>query len=291
MTKVAVVSDSSASIPEEFVTALGIKMVPIYINHGDTVWRDMVDITQEQFYQWLPTVETLPTTAYPGPGDFLQLYEELVEAGVKDIVSIHVSSKSSGTVEGAQIAARMLKEKNDQVRVEVVDSLNVAMAHGWMVIEAARAAQKGESVEAIVGLIGRIVPSAQMIQTADTLKYLQMGGRIGQAQYMVGSLLNIKPLIGMRDGIIVPLGRERSRAKAYAQMVNLVVEDVGKGCKIKVAYVHAAAAEEVEKIRALLEKEVTCVETIIAELSPALGVHSGPGATGICYYPTGVLEG
>lgn len=289
MAKVAIVCDSSASIPEAIRAELDIRVVPIYIHHGDKVWRDLVDIRQEDFYSWLPTVEILPTTAYPGPGDFMSLFEELVAEGFKEIVSIHISSKSSGTVEGARVAAGMLMEKMSDVRVEVIDTFSVAMAHGWMVIEAARAARSGAGLADISALVNRMIPVTEMIQTADTLKYLQMGGRIGQAQYLVGNLLNIKPLIGMREGVIVPLGRERSRAKAYQQMVNLVVEKVGRGSKIKVAYVHTAAAAETEKIRALLEERVECVETIVAELSPALGVHSGPGATGICYFPAEAL--
>ncbi len=290
MTPVAIVCDSSASIPEAILAEYQIKVVPIYIHHGEKIWRDMVDITQNEFYQWLPTVDVLPTTAYPGPGDFLALYEELAAEGFKEIVSIHITSKSSGTVEGARVAAGMLMDKNNDVRVEVVDTLSVAMAHGWMVIEAARAAQEGANAADIVSLVNKMIPVTEMIQTADTLKYLQMGGRIGQAQYLVGNLLNIKPLIGMRDGLIVPLGRERSRIKAYRQMVKIVEEKVGRGSKIKVAYVHTAAEAETEKIRILLEERVECLETIVAELSPALGVHSGPGATGICYFPLEALQ-
>jgi len=259
MAQLAIVCDSSASIPEKIRAELDIRVVPIYIHHGDQVWRDLVDIKQEDFYAWLPTVETLPTTAYPGPGDFMSLYEELVAEGFKEIVSIHISSKSSGTAEGARVAAGMLMEKRSDVRVEVIDTLSVAMAHGWMVIEAARFARKGVGLAEIAALVNRMIPVTEMIQTADTLKYLQMGGRIGQAQYLVGNLLNIKPLIGMRDGVIVPLGRERSRAKAYQQMVNLVVGKVGPGSKIKVAYVHTAAAAETEKIQTQVRAQLESV--------------------------------
>lgn len=291
MTALAVVCDSSASIPEKIRAELDIRVVPIYIHHEDKVLRDLVDIHQEEFYHWLTTLDTLPTTAYPGPGDFIQLYEELAAEGVSDILSIHLTSKSSGTFQGAQIAAEMAAEKLPGVRIQVIDTLNVAMCHGWMVIEAARAARAGSSVEEIVALIGRMIPVTDMIQTTDTLKYLHMGGRIGHAAHLLGNILQIKPLIGMRDGVIVALGRERSRGKAYAAMVDLVEKAVGPKGRIKVAYVHAAALDEVEKIRAMLETRVTCVETIVAELSPALGVHSGPGTTGICYYPVNVLEG
>ncbi len=290
MTQVAVVCDSTASIPEKLRAALDIRVVPFYIHHGDKVWRDLVDIHHDEFYRWLPTVETLPTTAYPGPDDFLNFYEQLVDEGAREIISIHITSKNSGTFQGAQMAGKIAEEKLNGVRVRVIDTLNVAMCHGWMVIEAARAAQAHAGLENIVALLERMIPVTNMIQTADTLKYLQMGGRIGHATHLVGSILNIKPIIGMRDGVIVALGRERSRKKAYAEMVNLVEKDVGKKGKIKVAYVHAAACEEVEKIRTLLEERLTCVESIVAELSPALGVHSGPGTTGICYYPMSVYE-
>jgi DegV family protein with EDD domain len=123
-----------------------------------------------------------------------------------------------------------------------------------------------------------------MVQTADTLKYLYMGGRIGKAQHLVGSLLNIKPLIGMEDGDIVPLGIAHSRGQAYLAIAEKVTDAVGKS-KAKVAYVHAGARQEVEKLRRLVEDKVEVVESLIAELSPALAVHSGPGTAGLCYYP------
>jgi len=130
-----------------------------------------------------------------------------------------------------------------------------------------------------------MIPITHMIQTADTLKYLYMGGRIGKAKRLFGSLLNIKPLIGMQDGIIVPLGQTRSRQQAYKKMVKMVEAAVGYKGKIKIAYVHAAAREEAEKIKTLIEERLTCVESLIAELSPALGVHTGPGTAGLCYFP------
>lgn len=290
MKDIAVVCDSSASIPENIAEDLKIHVVPIYIHHGDKVWRDLIDIKQDEFYRWLPTVEKLPTTAYPGPDDFYQAYAELATKGYKNILSIHITSKSSGTFQAAKMAGEMAEEKIAGLRVQAFDTLNVAMCHGWMVIEAARAAEKGAALDDITALLERILPKAEMIQTADTLKYLHMGGRIGSAAHLMGSILNIKPLIGMRDGIIVPLGRERSRKKAYEAMVNMVEKSVGAGGEIKVAYLHAAAPDQVEVIRSMLEKRVICVESIVAELSPALGVHSGPGTTGICYYPLSALE-
>jgi len=153
------------------------------------------------------------------------------------------------------------------------------------VIEAARAALSGKSLEEVVALVRGMIPITRMLQTADTLRYLYMGGRIGRAAHMVGTLLSVKPLIGMEQGVIVPLGQARSRRGAYQKMVEMVESAVGPPGRIKIAYVHAAALEEAEKLRGFFEERLTCVETLIAELSPALGVHTGPGTVGVCYYP------
>ncbi|MGD9316409.1 MAG: DegV family protein [Anaerolineae bacterium] len=286
MSKVAIVTDSCASIPESLIQALKIRWVPYYIHRGQEVLRDLVTVQRQDFYRWLPTADTLPQTASPGPGDYLQLYESLAEReGVTEIVSICMTSKGSGAYQAAEVARSTFREKLPEVRVEVIDTLNVSMCQGWMVIEAARAALEGKSLSDIVELVKGMIPTTRMIQTADTLKYLYMGGRIGRAKHLVGSLLKIKPLIGMEDGVIVPLGQARSRRKAYEMMVDMVEATVGRGSRIKVAYVHAAAQGEVEKIREMIEARMNCVESMFAELSPALGVHTGPGTAGVCYFP------
>jgi DegV family protein with EDD domain len=216
------------------------------------------------------------------------MYEDLAKReGVTEIVSICMTSKGSGAYQAARVAQSTLREKLPEIRVEVIDTLNVSMCQGWMVIEAARAALEGSSLSEVVDLIKGMIPKTRMIQTADTLKYLYMGGRIGRAKHLVGSLLKIKPLIGMEGGIIVPLGQARSRRKAYEMMVDMVEAKAGSGGRIKVAYVHAAAQGEVEKIKAMMEARMTCVESMFAELSPALGVHTGPGTAGVCYFPVG----
>jgi DegV family protein with EDD domain len=153
-----------------------------------------------------------------------------------------------------------------------------------MVVEAARSALAGLSLDLITASVKKMIPVTHMIQTADTLRYLYLGGRIGKAQQLVGSMLNIKPLIGMDDGVIVPLGRAHSRGQAYQQMADMVAEVVGQG-KAKIAYVHAGASREVERLKEIVEAKVSVVESFVAELSPALAVHTGPGTAGLCYYP------
>lgn len=288
MSKVAIVTDSVVSIPEGLIQSLNIHWIPYYIHRGKEVLRDLVTIQRDEFYKWLPTAQELPKTASPGPGDYVEMYERLADEGVHEIVSIHMTSKGSGAYQAALAAKAMILETIPELRLEVIDTLNVSMCQGWMVIEAARASLDGRSLSDIVDQVKRMMPVTRMIQTADTLKYLYMGGRIGQAKRLLGSLLRIKPLIGMEDGVIVPLGQVRSRRKAYQAMADMVEAAVGTMGKIKIAYVHAAAQEEVEKLKALIEGRLTCAESLIAELSPALGVHTGPGTAGLCYFP--VLE-
>ncbi len=288
MDKVAVVTDSCASIPEAFIEALNIHWVAYYIHRGEEVLRDLVTIQRDEFLKWMATAKFAPTTASPGPGDYLALYQDLAEKGTREIVSIHMTSKGSGAYQAACVAQSMAREQMPEVRIEVVDTRNVSLCQGWMVIEAARAALAGKSLDDILGLVRRMIPITRMIQTADTLKYLYMGGRIGRAQALVGTLLNIKPLIGMEDGVIVALGKARSRLNAYKMMVDLVERAVGFKGKIKVAYVHAGALQEVTHLREMVEERLTCVETLMAELSPALAVHTGPGTAGLCFYPVEV---
>lgn len=215
MNPVAILTDSCASIPEELLQCLHIRTVAYYLHRGGEVLRDLVTIQRAEFLQWLMTARSLPVTACPGPEDYFEAYEDLAEAGREEILSIHMTSKASGAYQSALVAQGMMKDAHPDVRIEVVDTRNVSLCQGWMVIEAARAALAGLTLDRIAAAVKKLIPITHMIQTADTLKYLYMGGRIGKAQHLVGSVLNIKPVIGMEDGVIVPLGRTHSRGQAY----------------------------------------------------------------------------
>ncbi len=285
MPKVAIVTDSVATIPKAITEELEIHWVPYYVHRGKDVLRDLVTIDCESFYRWLPNAKELPTTANPSSADYEEIYDNLAEAGIREIVSIHITSRGSGAYQAAKIAKDTIIERLPDLKIEVIDSLNVSMCQGWMVIEAARAALAGASYDAIAEKVKSMIPITQMLQTADTLKYLHMGGRIGKAKHLMGSVLNIKPIISMKDGEIVPLGQARSRKKVYLLMVDKIEATISPRGKIKVAYVHAAALDEVEKLKAMVEERVAVAESLIAELPPALGVHTGPGTTGLCYFP------
>lgn len=286
MERIAIVTDTVASIPEAFLEQYHIHTVPYYIHRGKESLRDLVTITCAAFYSWLPSATELPKTASPGPGDYFELYNHLVKTeDVQEILSIHMTSKGSGAYQAALCGKEMIEEQYPSLKVRVIDTLNVAMCTGWIALESARAALEGVSFETILERIQHLIPRVRMIQTADTLRYLYLGGRIGKAKHLVGSLLNIKPLIGMEDGLIVALGTARSRMKAYQRMAEIVESATGRTGKIKIAYTHAAAGEEVSKLKELVETKVNVTESLTTELSPALGVHCGPGTVGLCFFP------
>ena len=283
MSPVAVVTDDCASLPEALIARHNIEIVPYYIHRGDETLRDLVGVQREEFLRWLSTARELPKTANPGPGDYLEAFQRVAQ-WADEIVSVHMTSWGSGAYQAGLVAQEMAQEALPGVRIEVVDTLQVAMSHGWAALEAARAAQAGRGLEEVVAVAKEVAAKGMMIQTAETLRYLYMGGRIGRAQHLVGTLLNIKPLIGMEEGIIVPLGQARSRKKAYEKMVELMGKRVGFGARIKAAFMHVAASEEAERLRALVEPRFDCQEVLICELSPVLGVHTGPGTAGVSFF-------
>jgi DegV family protein with EDD domain len=287
--QVAVLTDSTASVPEEMLAELHIHTVAYYIHRGQEVLRDLVTIQRQEFLNWLATANILPTTASPGPGDYIEAYKGLAESGADEIISLHMTSKASGAYQAACIAQSMLEEEIPGLRIQVIDTRNAALCQGWMAIEAARAALAGLRLDQVAAKVCAMIPVTHLLQTADTLRYLYMGGRIGRARHLVGSLLNIKPVIGVENGEIVPLGIARSRLQAYQSMVDKIEAVVGNS-KIKIAYVHAGARQEVEKIKGLVEGRLNAVESIIGELSPALAVHTGPGTAGLCYFPVENLQ-
>ena len=281
---VGVLTDTTASIPEELARELGIEIVPYYVHRGLETLRDMVDVRPCEFAEWLTKATKLPTTSNPAPGDYLNGLRLLAKR-VNRIVALTMTSKGSGAYQSCRAAVHLLREQFPEVRVEVVDTLQVAMSQGWAAVESARAALSGLSFDGVVQRAREVARKGMMIQTADTLRYLYMGGRIGKAQHLVGSLLNIKPLIGMQDGIIVALGTARSRIKAYRRMVDLMQQRFGEGTRIKVAFTHVAALEQLERLQELVAARFECVETIVTELSPALVVHTGPGTVGVSFFP------
>ncbi|MGB8646391.1 MAG: DegV family protein [Anaerolineae bacterium] len=284
MPNVGIVADTTASIPEELARELQIELVPYYVVYDGKSWRDMVDLHPDAFAEYLGRATTLPTTACPSSGDYLDAFKRLAER-TRDIVALTMTGKGSGGYASAQIAVDTLRAEMPHVNIQLVDTLQAAMCYGWAVIAAARSALQGLTLDRVVEHARQTAQQAMMLETADTLRYLYMGGRIGRAQHLAGSLLNIKPLIGMQDGVIVALGVARGRPRAYARMAELAQERFGAGTPIRLALTHCAALKELELLKSEMLKRFTCAELLVTALSPVLAVHSGPGTVGMCIVP------
>lgn len=284
MDKVGVLTDTTASIPPSLVKELGIEVVPYHINAGKSSFRDMFDVDPDGFAEYLESVEHLPSTSCPSPGEYLEGLVRLAQR-TREIVVLTMTSKGSGALQSCQAAVEILREQMPQVQVRVIDTLQVAMSEGWAAVEAARASIAGLEQSAVVEVAREVAQKGLMIQTADTLRYLYLGGRIGRAQHLIGSLLNIKPIIGMEDGVIVAWGAARTRSGAYARMVELACQRIGEGAHIKIAFTHVAAEEQLKQLRETFLQRFDCVEVLTSGLSPALAVHSGPGTVGVSLFP------
>jgi len=281
---IGILTDTTASIPQRLIEKLHIEVVPYYVHRGLETLRDMVDVKPGEFAEWLTGANRLPTTSNPAPGDYFRGLRNLASR-VQGVLALTMTSKGSGAYQSCRAAVEMFRERTPDVRVEVVDTLQVAMSQGWVAIEAARAAMTDVGFEDVLNKAREIARNGMMIQTADTLRYLRMGGRIGRAQHLIGSLLNIKPIISMAEGEIVALGTARSRLKSYRRIVDLMQQRVGEGARIKVAFTHVAARERLDQLQAMVNTHFECTEIVISELSPALAVHSGPGTVGVSFFP------
>ncbi len=281
---VAILTDSCASIPADLANKLNIEIVSYYVSRGTETTQDLEATARAKVLKWLENTPEFPKTATPGPGDYLNAFAR-VATRASELVTLHMTSIGSGAYQSAMIAKERAQEILPKLRIEVVDTRQVAMAHGWPVIEAARDALRDKPLESVVQTAREVAKCSTMLQTADTLKYLYAGGRVGRAKHLVGTLLNIKPIISMRDGVIIALGQARGRKGVYKKIINIMEDKVGAGGRIKVAFTHFAAAMEIENFRAMIESRFDCVELLMTELSPALGIHSGPGTVGVCFFP------
>ncbi len=281
---VIVVTDSCAAVPGAMVEELGIEVVPYYVHCALGTLRDGIDMPADAFFDWVRTAPEWPTTANPSAGEYLEAFRRAAKRG-DSIVSISMTGTGSGGFQSASLAKRLAEQELPGLPIEVIDTQQVAMAHGWSVIQAARAALKGLSVQEVAAVAQRVADQAFVGFTNDTLEYLQRGGRIGKVTSTIGGMVSIKPVIGMRDGMPVPLSVARTRTGAYRRIVALAQARIPAGSTIRAALMHVAAADEVEKFRPLVEEKYAVVEWVTAQLSPALGVHSGPGTVGISIIP------
>lgn len=266
---VRIVTDSTVDISLEQAAALGINIVPVYVRFGDEVMRDLYDIDCDEFYRRLTASGVHPTSSQPAPGDFAKVYEELGREG-DDILSIHLTSKLSGTYNAA-LQGREIAQTN--ARIEVLDTLSVSMAMGMAVMAASRLAAAGTAMHDIIHDVREKIAATRLMGIFDTMKHLERGGRVGKAVLRLGSLLNIRPILEMRDGVLAPIGAVRVRERGIERLKHFLHRATAPE---ELAVVYNTFTEEAHAFRDFVV-EATGREVHLSRLGPALGVHSGPG--------------
>jgi DegV family protein with EDD domain len=276
---IAVVTDSTAYIPEEVLGDFRIPAIPLWVIWDSQKYRDGVDIEPEEFYRRLPASKAFPTTSQPSRGEFEQFFAQ-AGSGADAVVGVLISSKLSATVTNASLAAGDIATPE----VRVVDSLTTSMCLGFAVLAAARAAEAGGSVDDVVAAAEGVRDRSHLIFVPDTLEFLHRGGRIGGAKRLLGTALNIKPLLQLHDGAVEPLTSVRTRKRALATLLATAEERVGDGKIAEAAVIHAACFEAASAVADSVKKRFSLSSVPIAELSPVIGAHAGPGTIGLAFY-------
>jgi len=278
MSRISIVTDSTSDIPENLTKGLDITVVPLKIYFGEEEFREGIDITPNEFYAKLKTFNELPRTSQPSPADFAKCYKKLAEKGSDHIISIHLSSRLSGTFQSAVLAKNMV-----DITVDVVDSKGASIMIGLMVLEAAKAAKQGRDREFILSQLQEMIKNIKAYFVVDTLDYLQKGGRIGKASAFLGNLFNLKPLLTIQDGMVAPVEKIRGKTKVVDKLIERVLRD-SKGRPLKGSIVHANFENFVKANYEEIKSKCNFTELHIANMGAVIGTYAGPGTVGIVFY-------
>lgn len=281
MSRIRIVTDSTSDIPAEMRKALAIEMVPLKVHFGEEAYLDSVTVQPEEFYRKLAEASSLPTTSQPSPMDFLDVYTRLSEEPGTQIISIHLSSRLSGTYQSACMAKSMMESEAD---ITIVDSHSATYGIGLLVVAAARAALAGQSKDEILQLVKELRSKTSLYFLVDTLEYLHKGGRIGRAGALIGSLLNIKPILTVdEDGVVTSVDKVRGFKRAMARIVELLKERYRGPVRVTVA--HADTPQHAEELSALLHQHFEVAEMMYTSIGPVIGAHVGRGTVGVFMVP------
>jgi len=273
------VTDSSAYIPKEALDSLSIPVIPLWLTWGEERLRDGVDIDPPAFYRRLRAAKVIPTTSQPSAGEFEEFFRQ-VGAGADAVVGVFLSSKLSGTVANALAAQAQMPE----FTIRVVDSLSTSMGLGFIVLATARAAAAGQSLDEVVATAEEMRDRVHVLFAVDTLEYLYLGGRIGGAKRLLGTALNIKPLLHLEHGTVEPLCQIRTKRKAVAQMLDVTAERLNGKRMAEAAIIDVGSPEEGDEIVGRVEERFGVSTVYRTTVSPAIGTHAGPGTVGIAFY-------
>lgn len=282
MAKVQVITDSTADIPRHLIEELGIAVVPLKVHLSGESYLDGVTITPSEFYSRLKEAEEIPTTSQPSPIDFVEAYREAAQDGNVDIISIHLSSAFSGTYQSALLAQSMVE---DEFKVTVIDSKKASYSIGIIVVEVARAAKEGKSLDECVAIANRLIEREQVFFLVDSLDYLQKGGRIGKASAVVGSLLNIKPILSINpEGEVFAVDKVRGKNKATSRIFDMLKEHFPEGVA-SAGMMYTDNREESEKWAERLKETFDLDHVEFTEIGPVIGAHVGPGTIAVVCTP------
>ncbi len=279
MSKIALVTDSTASMPPELVEKYNFFVAPQVLIWGKETFEDGVNITPSEFYTRLKKTTVMPTTTQVTVAKFHEIYQRLLAQDYQ-ILTIVISSKLSGTLNSAEQARSMLPPG---APIEIVDSNSTAMALGFHLLTVARAIEQGATFPECVALAQKARDHTGIFFAVDTLEFLHRGGRIGGATRFLGTMLNFKPILELRDGRVEPIERVRTRGKSLSRIVELAVEQIGSRTPVRLSTLHANAPQDARLVLEQAAAIVKPVETFFSEVSPVVGVHAGPGVVGLVY--------
>jgi DegV family protein with EDD domain len=287
MGQVKIVTDSTADLSKELIEAYDIRIVPTTISFEMKAYKDVVELTAEEFYQKLPQSARLPVTSPPSRKEFSTVYTELSQL-TDTIISIHLSSKLSKTYELATSMAKFCmdaaKKQGKELTIEVVDSWMTSIGLGMIVIEAARLATAGKSKEEVLERVLVIIPQIKNLFIVDTMEYLQKSGRIGRAAAFIGGLLNRKPIFTIEQGEAAGKGTVGG-GKLLDRIIEFMSQEIPAGSKINLGIAHAMAEEKAHALQKQIETQFDCVEVYTSVMSSSVGATVGPGSLGVVYYP------
>lgn len=278
MSSIAIITDTDCSLPFNLSEKYNIRQVPINILFGEETFRTEIDINDVQLFERIDRDGSLPTTSAPSPGQFAEAYEAAFEAGVDEVICFTVSGEVSATFGAAVNAKELMPGK----AITVVDSCSLSLGQGFQVLEAAEMARAGKDTEEIIAAAKSMEERSHFFAALSTLKYLAMSGRVGHLAAGMANLLNVKPILTIRDGKLDMLEKIRTKSKAWARLVELTAEAIGDQEVERMGIVHVAAVEQAKEFEALLRENVFCPdEILIAGLTAGLAVHSGAGMVGV----------
>lgn len=275
---VRIVTDSTCDLPRELVERYGIAVVPLTVFFGEEALLDGVDIDAASFYRRLETSKVLPRTSQPSVEQFERTYQQVFREGAEAIVSIHISAKLSGTLNSARLAATEVSAAVGRP-IELIDSKNVSLGLGAVVLAAAERASEGATLQEVVATARATIEHVHVVCVLDTLEYLQRGGRIGRASSMLGTLLSVKPLVHVDDGEVAPFDRVRTRPRALERIAEFVREHRGA----RRLFVACAGNDaEADAFIARIRPDIPGTEIIRGHIGPIVGVYTGPNTLGVC---------